>query len=280
MPETREELLSRLLSGPLDHFVEERNRLARELRASGDRDTASWLAALRRPAPHVWALDQLAHRDQHAVRTLTNLGRRLADAQSRTVRGDREAAREMQELSRELQRAVDDAARRGLEVLREAGHGAAAGAALSMANTLRAVLAGDDAARAELEEGRLLAPVEPGFGFGAGSASWEPMPAPSPAVTGRSAAPAERDPDPRRVAAEAAAEAATAAEREVFQRRTEQRRADDRVTALRTRLQEVQAELSAAEEESRAAGERVRQAVEAARAARREADRLAAAGPG
>jgi hypothetical protein len=51
------------------------------------------------------------------------------------------------------------------------------------------------------------------------------------------------------------------------------------VAAVRARLQEVQAELSAAEEGARAAGERVRQAVDAARAARREADRLQSALP-
>src|SRR5258706_11361462 len=94
----RDELLDRLLGVPLDRFVEERNRLAREARAAGDRDTASWLASLRRPAPHVWAIDQLARSDPRGMLGLTNLARRPADAQSPAVQ-DRDPARWMQEPS-------------------------------------------------------------------------------------------------------------------------------------------------------------------------------------
>jgi len=278
----RDELLVGLLGAPLDGFVEERNRLAREARAAGDRETAAWLAALRRPAPHVWGLDQLARRDPHGVRTLTNLGRRLADAQARAVRGDREAGREMQELSREVQRAVDAAVRQGIEVLREAGHGTAGDAALAMTTTLRGVLAGEEADRVALEEGRLLAPVAPGFGFGLGATA-EVAPAAAASrraeqSTRREGA-ADRRVAEQRAAANAAAEAAEAADREVFRRRGEQRRADEAVAAARARLAEVQAELAAAEDEARAAADRVAEAVEQARAARREADRLQSALP-
>jgi len=270
----RDELLADLLAAPLDRFVEERNRLARELRSSGDRDAASWLGALRRPTPHVWALDQLARRDAHAVRTLTNLGRRLADAQGRAVR-DREAGREMQELSRELQRAVDAAVRRGMEVLRDSGHGATTETALQMAATLRGVLAGDEAQRLELEEGRLLAPVPPPDAMFSGLIS-SPAETSSPDA-GDDVAPPHTDSDPARGAAlDAALQVAEQADRDLFERRTEQRRAEDALAAVRARLQDLQAELSAAEEQARAAAERVRAAVEAARSARREADRLQA----
>jgi predicted nucleic acid-binding Zn-ribbon protein len=280
-PTDRDALLDELLAAPLDRFVEERNRLARELRSAGDRDTATWLASLRRPAPYIWALDQVARRDPQRMRTLTNLGRRLHDAQSRAVQ-DRAAAREMQELSRELQRAVEEAVRQGVEVLRDAGHGATADAALSMTATLRGALAGDDATREELEHGRLLAPVQADFGFGVAGGDVVATPAARPRAD-----PAERsnaDPHAARLAEQraAAAEAAgtaAAADREVFQRRTEQRRADDRVAELRTRMQDLQAELSDAEAASRTAADGVRSAVEAARAARREADRLRSALP-
>jgi hypothetical protein len=288
----RDELLDRLLGVPLDRFVEERNRLAREARAAGDRDTASWLASLRRPAPHVWAVDQLARNDPRGMLGLTNLARRLADAQSRAVQ-DRDAAREMQELSRELRRAIDGAVRRGIGVLRDAGHGVSAEVVMSMANTLRGALAGGDDAREQVEKGRLLAPPgESDFGFGqAGTAFGDVASAgatadDAPTAHSRSAA-ARPTPDAaaaqrleeRRAQAAAAADAASAAERELFRRKTDQRRADEQVTAARTRVQELQAELSAAEEEARAAAERVRDAVEAARAARREADRLESALP-
>ncbi|HXA29780.1 MAG TPA: hypothetical protein VN193_13660 [Candidatus Angelobacter sp.] len=267
----RDDLLDTLLAAPLDGFVEERNRLARELRAGGDRDTASWLASLRRPAPHVWAIDQVARRDGRRMLGLANLARRLAEAQSRAVQ-DRGAAREMQELSRELQRAVDDTVRRGVEVLRDAGHGVGGDVALTMAGTLRAALAAGDDAREQLERGRLLAPVVADFGFGAAPGG-DVVPLTMPAAK---AAPPAAAP---RAEAEAAADAAEAAEREVFRRRTDQRQADEQVAAVRTRLQSLQAELSAAEEEAKAAAGRVRDAVEAARAARREADRLQSALP-
>lgn len=285
MADTREELLAELLGAPLDGFVAERNRLARERRAAGDRDTAAWLAGLRRPTPHVWAVDQLARRDPRAMRTLANLAGRLGAAQSRAVQGDRDAAREMQELSRELQRAVDEAVRRGMEILRDAGHGTSADTALAMTTSLRAALAGDPADRAALEAGTLLAPVAPGFGFAADSAvetaPYEGGPNTPPYESASKNPPYESAPglrvQPRPPEAETlrrAEEAAEAADREVFQRRTEQRRADEHVSSLRAQLQALQADLTVAETQSRTAADRVREAVDAARAARREADRL------
>jgi hypothetical protein len=266
--------------------VEERNRLAREVRSGGDRDTASWLAALRRPAPYVWALDQLARNDPERIRALITMGRRLADAQSRAVQ-DRAAAREMQDLNREVQRAVDDAVRSATATLRDAGHGATADTAMSMASTLRAVLTGDDDTRALLEQGRLLAPVVADFGFGGATATADLAgivdPPPASAAATRKAA---RNAEPRdaaaqdRAAAAAAAEAAEDAEREVFQRKTDQRRADEAVAAARQQLQRLQDDLGRAEQEARDAAERVRDAVDAARRARRESDRLQSRLPG
>jgi hypothetical protein len=193
---------------------------------------------------------------------------------------DREAAREMQELSRELQRAVEEAVRKAMRILQDAGHGATTDTALQAAGTLRAVLAGDEATRAELEAGRLLAPVSPGFGFAA-AAGVEP-PAVEPRSTrapGGSTGRAGQHLEEQRQRAARAAEAAEAAERELFQRKTEQRRADDAVADVRTRMQELQAELSRAEDAARAAADMVREAVEGARTARREADRLQSALP-
>jgi len=277
----RDELIEQLLRVPLDRFVEDRNRLAREARASGDRETAAWLQTLRRPAPQVWALDQVAHGDPHRVRTLTNLARRLADAQSRAVQ-DRAAAQEMQELGREVQRGVDDVVRRGMQVLRDAGHGSSAQVQLEMTSTLRAALAAGDGVREQLEQGRLLAPVEPQLGFGAPAAATDDEPIATPRTQAAKPQP-EQGESPQlaemREAAAGAADAAAAADREVFQRRTEQRRADEHVAELRSRMQLLQAELSDAETQSKSAADAVRAAVEASRAARREADRLQSALP-
>jgi hypothetical protein len=278
----RDELLGRLLSVPLDRFVEQRNLLVRELREGGDRETAAWLAGLRRPAPGVWALDQLARGDRRRMAALLELGAELRGVQAGAMRGDREAVRRLRDVGAQVQRAVDDMVRRAADVLRDAGHGASTDTQLGMAATLRAAIAGDDEARAGLAAGLLLAPVTDvdGFGFGGGSATLAEgeaaTAAPQPAAQRRSDAQAETERKRHRQAAEAAARAAAAADAELAQRRADADRAGASVDQLRDRLRALQEELSEAEAEARAATLAVDEAVRRAREAHRDADRLQA----
>jgi hypothetical protein len=53
--------LAGLYRRPLGEFVAARDRLARQLRAAGDREAARQVAGLRRPSISTWAANQLAH---------------------------------------------------------------------------------------------------------------------------------------------------------------------------------------------------------------------------
>jgi len=243
----REDLLGRLLAVPLDRFVEQRNRLSRELRESGDRDTASWLASLRRPSPAVWALDQMARGDSARMGALLDAGASVREVQSRAVQGDRDAAAALHAAGTALQRAVDDVVRRATALLRDAGHGAGTDTALSMAATLRAAATADDEVRDRLARGLLLAPVEEGGGFG--EMDLDALPAPAVDASAQAAA----------------VEAAAAAEREVEQCQAEVDQAEGALIALRQRLRAVQEELSAAEDRARAARAALQEAAQRAR---------------
>jgi hypothetical protein len=307
--DARGELLDRLLGEPLDRFVERRNALARELRSAGDRETATWLASLRRPAPAAWALDRVARTEPDQVHALLDLGATLREVQDRALHGDREAAGELHRLTGRVQRAVDGIVRRTMEVMRDAGHGVSTDAALQVAATLRAAL-GDEELRSQLDAGRMLSLAgASGFSFGVDPAGLVSLPPErdddaGPAPRGRDRAgatvalrvvdggrgaedgeaerrraEAERELRERRARADATARAADAADREVFQRQSEAEAAQQAVDDLRTRIRALQDELSAAEELARAATLAVREAVERARAARRDADRAQASLP-
>jgi hypothetical protein len=282
---TRDDILDRLLGVPLDRFVEGRNTMTRELRSAGERETAAWVASLRRPAPAVWALDQVARSEPQRVGWLLDLGGELRAMQGRAVRGDRDAAVRMQELGRQVQRAIDDTVRRAGEVLRDAGHGVSTDTVFAMASTLRAALAGSDELREQLAAGRLLAPESvPGFGFGDGDVDTDaeaaedseppeaqPKPPTSRAESEDAAAAAARQ------RAAVAARDADEADREVFRRQREAEAAQQAVIEVRTRMRALEQELSAAEERARASTQAVRDAVQLAREARRDADTAQAA---
>lgn len=73
---TFEEALDELYGAPLDEFVTERQRLAKEL--SGD-DSQSF-AKLRKPSAAAWTLNQLARRERRDVDLLLDAGHRLRQA--------------------------------------------------------------------------------------------------------------------------------------------------------------------------------------------------------
>src|SRR5918992_3980472 len=62
-----EEAVDRLHAAPLEEFVAERKRLAKELRGAGEREAAAELAKLPKPTPPAWALNHLAREAPAAV---------------------------------------------------------------------------------------------------------------------------------------------------------------------------------------------------------------------
>ena len=92
----------RLYAVPLEDFVEERKRLARELRAAGEKDAAATVAKLPKPTPPAWALNLLAREEPDAVGDWLGAAEALRDASARPGKGLREAMAAHREATRSL----------------------------------------------------------------------------------------------------------------------------------------------------------------------------------
>lgn len=74
--------VDRLYGLPLESFTRERNLLAAELRAHGDRDGAATVAKLRKPTVAAWTVNQLVRRSSREVDLLLDAGHRLIKEQT------------------------------------------------------------------------------------------------------------------------------------------------------------------------------------------------------
>ena len=138
---------------PLDRFVPERGKLARELRAAGNRDEAAQVAKLRKPSLAAWAVNQLVRTQRRAVRDLFEAGDELRAAHSALLDGSGEggALRAAAERERAAVGSLVDAAR-GL--LSSEGHELGTAVIDRVADTLHAA-ALDDEGREQVRAGRL-----------------------------------------------------------------------------------------------------------------------------
>ncbi len=171
---------------PLERFVAERNALAKELRAGGDRDQAAEVAALRKPSEAAWAVNQLVRTQARDVRALFEAGDRARRAQTELLGGRKVGAKLREALDREraaVSRLVGAA--RGL--LSTEGHELSPVMLERVADTLHAA-ALDEEARAQVEGGRLQRELRH-IGIGAaGLAADEPARAPKAGAPKSSAA--------------------------------------------------------------------------------------------
>ena len=110
----------RLFAVPLEEFVEERKRLARELRAAGDKDAAAAVAKLPKPTPPAWALNLLAREEPDAVGDWLAAAEALRDASARPGKGLREAMAAHRDATRSLVALARDRAQPGGKRLSEA----------------------------------------------------------------------------------------------------------------------------------------------------------------
>jgi hypothetical protein len=87
---TLEEAIDRLRAVPLDEFVAERTRLAKALRAAGERPAAAELAGLSKPTAPAWALNLVAREAPEVVEPWLGTAAALRDASlhARKVGGD------------------------------------------------------------------------------------------------------------------------------------------------------------------------------------------------
>lgn len=257
---------------PLDRFTPERNALAKELRAEGQGEEATRVAAMRKPSVAAWAVNQLVRTQRREVKELFGAGDALQKAQSELLagRGDAGALRDAADRERD---AVDTLTAKARGLLSAEGHELTRATLERVSETLNAA-ALDEAARAQVQDGclhRELRHVGLGGAFAA--------PAPGRGRT-KQQAPSGRQAVERRPATRSE----KAAERERAQRlrtasKTEAnaRRAADRATRAleqaQRRRDRAAEELHAAEAAVEDANSRAEEATRAHQRAQEELDR-------
>jgi hypothetical protein len=158
-----EERIDELYALPLERFTTERDALAKELAAGGDRDGSARVKSLRKPVVAAWAVNVLARDDPDGIRELIELGERLRSAHRRAVSGgDVEPFRSVTE---ERRRLVKDLTREAGAILQRAG-GATAVTVDAIAGTLEAATVDEETAEL-VRAGRLTKPVRPPATFAA-----------------------------------------------------------------------------------------------------------------
>ena len=251
MPDDVDATIDALFAGSPEEFVTVRDRLAADLRRSGDRDRAAAVKALRRPTVAAGALNRVAHTEPAVVRGFFDAStalRRLQEAGD-----DPDALRAAITEQRAARRAVVDAAD---AVLGARGAGAV-GPRDEIAATLDAA-ALDDALAAAVAAGRL----ERAGGSASAFSTLTPNPdAPKPSPPG----PDARDTRPARGPRK---DSATAASADAAARRRQAAR-DARILAAAGRLDEAQRAVAGAEAAAAAADAQLRAARHAVRGAER-----------
>ncbi|MEV6112892.1 hypothetical protein AB0L59_10270 [Streptomyces sp. NPDC052109] len=286
-----------------EEFVAARDRRALEARKAGDQALAKEIGALRRPSLAAWAGNLLVRRRREEVEPLLGLGEELRRAH-RELDGP-----QLRKLARRQSEVIGALGRQARRLAAEAGHPVGEGVQREVEETLRAVLADPEAARA-WAAGRLVKPLGSTFGYpevDEGVLQRRPA-APAPtgskrhaegeksAVRGTKsgggtegkrgravdrgdelarrrrladARGAARDAERELRAREAEAEAAG---REAEEDRDRVAEVEGRVGELRAALRNAEEELRQARAEERYARERVRQCDRAVREARRRAE--------
>ena len=234
---TLDEATDRLYGVDLDDFSGERARLAKELRAAGQKTEAAAVAKLRKPTAAAWVLNQLARRNRRDVDLLLDAGHRLRQTQAGVVRGGK---RESFEQARQTEaEALRRLGREAEKLLRSARGNASEAMLKQIVQGLRAASVSDEG-REQLARGTFVRPPDETSGFDLLGELVGELPPLSPAK----------------------------------QRRDEDRRAKAELRETRTRLREAEAELRKAEAEQRKAERDAHAAAERADTARQEVERL------
>ena len=106
-----EQAVDRLHAVPLEDFVDERKRLAKELRGAGEREAAAQLAKHPKPTPPAWALNQLAREEPDAVAEWLDAAAGLREATEHAGKSSGDAVRAAIAAHRDATRALLAAAR-------------------------------------------------------------------------------------------------------------------------------------------------------------------------
>ncbi|MFD5950311.1 hypothetical protein ACFWAZ_27155 [Streptomyces collinus] len=263
-----------------EEFTAARASAVASARTAGDRELAARIGALRKPSLAAWVSNLLVRSSPGEVEPLLRLGEGLRQAHQ-----DLDGA-QLRELSRRQHALIRALSLQARQLAKEAGHPIGEGVQREVENTLHAVLADPEAARA-WAGGRLTRPLDAAVGFPAVAEGARPQrPAPAPSRPGKKAS------EQQRSRLDRARKEAEAAERELRGLRDEAATADRaaeeakrHVDALQRQVEELTGELErirsehqqarfaerTAREQARTAGRRAR---EAGRKAATAADRL------
>lgn len=151
-----------------DAFTKKRDELAKRLKTEGRADAAATVKALRKPTQIAWVLNQVARRFADEVGELVDVGRELARAQRKALRGG-DASGELRAAIGRQRDVVRDLTTKAGGLMRELGV-AATGHLDEIAGALQAALV-DPIVGAQLEEGRLEKVPERATGFPGASAA-------------------------------------------------------------------------------------------------------------
>jgi hypothetical protein len=146
------EIAERLYGLLPEEFTAARDSEAKRIRASGDRESASAIAALRRPSLAAWLVNALVrHRDEE-VEQLLALGEALRSAQQGL------AGEQVRALGRQRQQVLAALGRQARALARELGHPVSEDVGLEVEQTLGAAMADPTIAEA-VRSGRLTSPT-------------------------------------------------------------------------------------------------------------------------
>jgi hypothetical protein len=148
-----------------EEFTAARDEEAKRIRASGDRESASAIAALRRPSLAAWLVNALIRHRHDEVEQLLALGEALRSAQQ-GLAGDQVRA-----LGRQRQQVLAAIGRQARALARELGHPVSEDVGLEVEQTLGAAMADPGIAEA-VRSGRLTSPTSyAGLGLDGGTSA-------------------------------------------------------------------------------------------------------------
>lgn len=153
--------LEELYGAPPAEFTSRRDALAKELKAAGDTAGAAEVKARKKPTQIAYVLNQIARAHAHDVAELVDVGRELARAQRKALRG--ETGHDLRDAITRQRSVVSELTAKASATMRDLGIDPA-GHLDEIAGALQAALV-DPAVGARLEEGRLEKVPEVAAGF-------------------------------------------------------------------------------------------------------------------
>jgi hypothetical protein len=240
-------------------FTAARDAEVKRLKAEGDKESASAVAALRRPSQAAWLVNALVRHRSGEVDQLLTLGEALRTAQQ-GLAGD-----QLRALARQRQQVLSAVGRQARALARELGQPVSEDVGLEVEQTLGAAMA-DPAIAEAVRSGRLTSPTSyAGLGLDAGPEA-PPPPRPKLAVVKGGTAGTRGRPD--------ADEHARRREEEEERRREAERR--EALEHARRELDDAEQVLEEAQDTAAGAQQRHADAEQAVEAARARIDELQA----